>query len=303
MRSVGIASLCATSARLSVNGSYYGLYVLEEHMGHGLIKRFFPSIPDNDLFKGGWVAETNKSTFDWMKLDAFWAATTPAEVAALVDLPQSFLTWAAEALLNDGDGYWGGDHNFFIYDQGPRGYVFLPNDLDSILDYLGEFRDDPVSWWSNRPNVQFVGQQYRIVLGDAAMRAQYAQALRTQLGRFDVDQLQSWIDTWSAQIRDAVATDPHKPATTTMAFFDAAIAAARAGIQTRADFVRSWLDCQQSGVGADQDGDGFIWCQDCRDDNAAVHPGAAEICGNMSDDNCNGVYDEGCAAPPPPPAQ
>jgi hypothetical protein len=28
-----------------------------------------------------------------------------------------------------------------------------------------------------------------------------------------------------------------------------------------------------------------------------VHPGAAEICGNNFDDNCNGVVDDGCAAP------
>ena len=33
---------------------------------------------------------------------------------------------------------------------------------------------------------------------------------------------------------------------------------------------------------------------DCDDNNAAVHPGAAEICGNAKDDNCNGQVDEGC---------
>ena len=33
---------------------------------------------------------------------------------------------------------------------------------------------------------------------------------------------------------------------------------------------------------------------DCNDSNAAVYPGAAEIC-NGVDDNCNGLVDEGFA--------
>jgi hypothetical protein len=62
---------------------------------------------------------------------------------------------------------------------------------------------------------------------------------------------------------------------------------------------------------ADVDGDGYgnpnssvLACEapggyvnnsaDCNDNNASVHPGAIEICGNAIDDNCNGQVDEGC---------
>lgn len=33
---------------------------------------------------------------------------------------------------------------------------------------------------------------------------------------------------------------------------------------------------------------------DCNDNNAAIKPGAAEVCGNFIDDNCTGQIDEGC---------
>lgn len=50
----------------------------------------------------------------------------------------------------------------------------------------------------------------------------------------------------------------------------------------------------------DFDGDGYYsgpscsGTQDCNDNNAAIHPGAQEICGDHKDNNCNGQIDEGC---------
>jgi hypothetical protein len=294
----GLPGLCATSARLEINGSYYGLYAAEEHLGHRFLTQFFPATNGNgDLIKGGTMAETNQSSLNLAKLNQFWAVTDAASLQAVVDVPSSVQDWAAEAMMNDGDGYWGGWHNFYIYDQGAKGYAWISTDLDSTFDYLGEFTDDPITWWSTRvPPPLEVQPHYRVVMGDDNLRASYIDALANQLGKWDVAKLQGWIDSWSAQIRDAVAADPHKPATTDMSAFDAAVALARSGVQQRADFVRRWIDCRHSGSGEDKDGDGFIWCQDCRDDDSSIHPGAHEVCGNGIDENCNGLFDEGCPA-------
>jgi hypothetical protein len=216
-------------------------------------------------------------------------------MGAIIDVPNSFLTWATECVLNDADGYWGGDHNFYIYDLGAAGYLFLSHDLDSTLDYLGRFDSDPITWWSARNDWALpIPQHYLIMMGDDGLRGQYVEAVRTILGQYDPGQLQSWLDAWSAQIRAAVMADPHKATGMTIQDFDDGVALARKGAADRADYLKRWLACWDSGTGVDQDGDGVIWCHDCRDDMASVHPGAPEVCGNMIDDNCNGVIDTDC---------
>lgn len=46
----------------------------------------------------------------------------------------------------------------------------------------------------------------------------------------------------------------------------------------------------------DSDGDGSINADDCDPDNAAVYPGAPELCATTHDDNCNGMVNENGAA-------
>jgi CotH kinase protein/Putative metal-binding motif len=296
-RQVGIAAGCAANARVEINGAYYGLFAAEENTAKRVIKQFFPDHPNGDLWKAANQPETG-TTSDENRLMMFKQAKDIASVSAIVDVKSSVRTWAGEALINNADGIYGGTHNFYIYDTGAKGFVYLPNDTDSTFDWM-VLNDDvgatdhPVYWWERRAQpAPAPGAIWLAVMNDPASRSQYVDAIAELLSKWDVGQIQGWIDAWSQQIADAMAADPHTWATP--AQFRDAVATARDIVKTRADFLQSFVDCARKGTGDDKDGDGIRWCDDCRDDNAAVHPGAAEICGNGIDDDCNGVADDGC---------
>jgi hypothetical protein len=296
LRKVGIMAPCSTSAALTINGQYYGLFAVEDNVGGRLVKQYFPGNSSGDLWKGG--KQPNGDTPpNWDRNVAFWNATTLPAVTAIVDLPGSLRSWAAEALLNDADGYYGGFHNFYLYDQGAAGFVFLPQDTDSTFDWLGMFdwpesNDHPVFWWVGRaPPAPLPGQHWLVVMSDADQRRRYADAIDELLTKWDPAELHGWLDTWSQQIASSVEADPHRWAT--MDDFRAAVATAHRVIDARPVYLRSFVACER-GDGADGDHDGVRWCDDCNDGDADVHPGAAEVCGNGKDDDCNGLVDDGC---------
>jgi hypothetical protein len=295
-RQIGIMAPCANSGTMTINGAYYGLYVTEESKGSQLIREFYPNDPNGDFLNGGVKPTTTDGGVNVQREDQFWNAVDITTLRQIMDLPNSLLEWAAEAILNDSDGYYGGDHNFYIYDEGAPGFVFIPTDVDSTLEWMSVFtsvgyQQHPIYWW-NKPTPQPPGQQYLIVMNDPASRAQYAQAIATQLPKWNSGEIQGWINNWSSQIANAVAMDTHKWATVDQ--FNMAIATDLQEVTQRPTFLQSFVDCENGMSATDQDGDGVPWCNDCDDTNPAVHPGAKEICGNHIDDNCNGVVDEDC---------
>jgi hypothetical protein len=298
-REIGLTAPCSNSATVTINGQFYGLYVAEEGITKPLLAQFFPNNSDGDLLKGGTEAHTNVGTTNWAKVQSLDSATDIATFRTLVDVPNTVLEWAAEAVVEDADGYYGGFHNFWIYDQGAPGYVWLLDHTDSALEWAAMFtplgyKEHPIYWWAGRPLPDPPAKNYLLVINDPTARAQYVNAIATQVAKWNTAEIVGWIDTWSKQIADAVAQDTHKWATTDQ--FWMAIAAMKDMAQNRPQYLNGFVACENGDAAhaTDQDGDGAAWCNDCDDSNPAAHPGAPEVCGNHIDDNCNGVVDENC---------
>ena len=148
----GILAPCSASARLDINGTYYGLYVLEQGVGNGTVQRVLPEQRGRRSLEGGRPARDQHRPATRRASRRSSAAEDLTSLAAIMDIPGSINSWAAEALINDSDGYYSGSHNFCLYDQGAAGFVFLPQDTDSTFDWLATFdlpgaQDHPIYWW------------------------------------------------------------------------------------------------------------------------------------------------------------
>jgi len=287
LRSLGLAAGCENNARLTVNGAFYGVYANREPPEQPYLDRVFPDAAGGDMWKGGYTLDNNQEETNHPRHDQLMNTPTLEGFQQMVDVDASLLEWAAEAVMPDNDGYWAIAHNFYLYDHPTRGFIWLPYDVDATFDF-SPFDVDPITWmpsWS-----QGWGAHQRIVLADPALTERYVAALERALAGYDVDLLKSRLLRWSDQIAGAVGDDHQKPFAT--GDHELAVARMSGSFWLRQKYLTSWVECYRTGNGVDADGDGFVWCRDCNDKAADQNPGAAEVCGNDVDENCNGRKDD-----------
>jgi hypothetical protein len=287
MRGLGLAAPCANNSRLVVNGAYYGLYTNKEQQDDEYIKRVFPDGRGGDLWKSGYLIETHPTPLDPASHDALMNVQDSVTLQSLTDIDEVIADWAAEAMIPDNDGYWAVNHNYYLYQHPTRKFLWLPTDLDASFDFT-EFSADPVTWvpfWSAG-----WGTAQQAGFADPALLQKFVAALETSWAAYDVSLLKSRLSRWQAQIDSSAREDPNKPFSVTD--YQQAVSSLNNYFDLRRQFMRSWLDCWETGKGPDADGDGFIWCHDCNDHDANINPSAQEICGNDVDENCNGRKDD-----------
>jgi hypothetical protein len=290
LRDIGLPNLCANSAKLIVNGAYYGLYANLEYMNKDFLKRVFPGESDGDLWKKGRELKTNENdpNHDDSRKHALWATSSVSDLTTLMDMDASIRTWAAEALMPQSDGYWGAGSNFYVYDHPTRGFIWLTDDLDGTFEFMPPDMH-PMYFWLNRDYPRKPGPQYVAVMADEMWRNRFVETLAQLVEAWDAGGLQARIDRWSAQIAEPLATDPNR--CESLEVHQAWQRRLRDFMVARPDAVRRWLACYNGG-GPDADADGVTWCRDCDDAVPTSYPGAPEICGDGIDQNCNGLIDD-----------
>lgn len=253
MRRVGVPWSCVNNAKLMLNGTYYGAYANVERVDKEYLQRHFPGAEaDGNLYDGGVELRTNEDVANNTRRDALMAATNVAGIDALVELEEAVKVWAASAMLPDTDSYWAGvEINYFLYDHPSRGFLWFPYDMDlmmrqgttneasstvqiGIVDsivHANPFTYQNPSWGRER--------LYQLVMSDATWCARFLDALRAARAAYDVNLMSQELDTWAAQISDAVAQDPHKPYTN-QNHLDA-LANLKEFMRQRVSFVDGWL--------------------------------------------------------------
>jgi hypothetical protein len=298
LRDTGVPAQCANHARLHINGDYYGLYTHLERLDKEFLQRHYPNAADGDLWKAGREIKTNEDTFSWARLDTFWKIEEDlTALEAIADLEESVREWAAEALMPHADGYYMGRPNFYLYDHPLRGFVWLPHDLDTAFDYVPP-DTTPLFPREGGGHTQNDRQHYIIVMNDTGWQDFYVDRLAEHHAGYLPEAIAARVDIWSEQLADAVDRDPRRPFS--IGEHVVALDSLRSYPDARAGFLADWITCRSEG-GADEDGDGVDYCYDCDDRNAAVKPGATEVC-NGIDDDCDGLIDETDGGPECPPS-
>ena len=135
LRQSGIMAACAASARLMINGSLYGSTSSRKRSAAARRQAVLPH--NADAICGRAVGDRDETSRlrTCSRRDAFGTRPILAAVSRVVDLEGSVSDVGGRgAAEHNADGYYGGFHTL-IYDQGDKGFVFLPQDTDATFDW------------------------------------------------------------------------------------------------------------------------------------------------------------------------
>lgn len=266
---LGVPAPCANNVRLVINGEYYGLYTNLERVDKEFLQRNFGKYDDGNLYKYNEL-KTNEDIGDTSDMEEFMSNPDLDTLEDILDMEESLLEWAGEAVIPQADGFFVGGINYYMYNHPKRGFIFIPWDLDY------SFEEAPVNADLITFEVDFgLGKppQFLTVVLSEKWYPKYLEAIEKALLAYDVETLQSRLDQWAEQIADAIIEDPNKHFT--YEEHVNAIQGLRQYIEDRAYFVALWLNCKR-GEGNYEivelgDEQYYFWFTQCNWQNALDH--------------------------------
>jgi spore coat protein CotH len=146
--SAGVVAPRCNFARVTVNGTYLGIYSNVETIGKTFLKRrfgdssgnlfegtisdFYPSALHRLEAKGDETETTRTRALQLSKLLASPDELPLDKIAELVDLDYFFNYWAIESLIGFWDGYTSNQNNYWVYENPKNGkFYFVPWGADA----------------------------------------------------------------------------------------------------------------------------------------------------------------------------
>ncbi len=276
-RQGALGHACANTATLSVNGAFYGVYTNIEFFDHEWLERTYGDAnATGTLWKYGYDPVSNEEASTGAAIARMNDTTDPEALAALGDLDNWVLEWAAEMVLGNDDGYVCCNHNYYLYEHPTRGILFVPWDLDDAFD-VQDYDVDPLTGYYSGLYQQ---PHFLALTRDAVWGPRYLDALAEMNAAMDPDTTLADLDAWRASIAEALEADPNR--SFSLEAHTVGVERMRAWVRARHAYLDSYIACAR-GETTDADGDGVPVCSDPHDADATVFPGAVET--------CTGVYD------------
>jgi len=290
-RELGVAAPRTGFVELRVNDELFGLYTLVEPPDKPFLGRHFEDAT-GPLYEGEYGCDLYAGDVVSMELDGgedpdrrliaalATAAAGPLDAlfdadSGLIDAEDFLRFLSVSAVIGDFDGYRHA-HNYRLYrDRGRGRWSFLPWGLDRVL----KKEVDPFDHNSLLA---------RKCIADRGCQLAYVKALHETSLRFEALGLEAKLDALERVVRKAAARDPRRPHD--LGKRKRELEKTRRFIRDAPAALRARLGCWDGERELDRDGDGH-GCQDCDDQNAAVHPGAREVCNGL-DDDCSGLVDD-----------
>jgi hypothetical protein len=244
LRRLDVPASRSTHAEVYINGNYYGLYIIVEHVDEEFVESRFGN-KDGNLYMCLWPADLaylgnnpdlykltsngrlvyelkiNEEYNDYSDLAHFIGVlnNTPAdelacELEKVFNLDDYLKIMALDVITGNWDGYIYNKNNFYLYHNTETGrFEYIPYDLDNTIGIDWMDRDwgtrDIYDWAQHSPEVRPL---YTRLLAVPEIKARYSYYMKQLLDMLaDEDSLFTAIDQIRDMIAPSVADDPFYP--------------------------------------------------------------------------------------------